>query len=75
MKGRRYPIEGLEERLEDIQIKSGLSQVEFARRACINRKTLRECMDGRSSPSVQSLAHICAAHNVSADYLLFGKNK
>lgn len=75
MSGRRYPIEGLAERLEDIQIKSGLSQAEFARRACISRKTLRECMDGRSSPSVQSLAHICASYNVSADYMLFGKNR
>ncbi len=70
---KRCIIEGFPERLEGLYIKSGLSQKEFARRAGINRKSLREYIDGCGSPSIQTLAHICAAYKVSADYLLFGK--
>ena len=70
---RRYIIQGFPERMEELYINTGLTQVEFARRAGFNRKAIREYMDGTGSPSMLTIMRICAAYNVSADYLLFGK--
>lgn len=73
MAGGRYIfIEGFWERLEDEIYKQNRTKNDIAKQCGFNRKTLyrNSCHDNICLPY---FARICSVLNVSADYLLFGK--
>ena len=69
----KYPLEGFTKRLREAWTTSGLTQGEIAWRIGTERKTFCKYINTRSMPDALRLAHLCAVFNVSADYLLFGK--
>lgn len=71
MNRKCYPIIGLSERLNIALGKSGLTIREVCKRTQYSERNFYELLNG-STPSVQTLAGLCKALNVSADYLLFG---
>lgn len=72
---KHYPPEGFVERLRDLWLMSGLTQVQIAQRIGYDRKIVHAWMYGDYTPSVTALAGLCRIFGVSADYLLFGKEK
>lgn len=69
----KYPLEGFTERLRESWVASGLTQGEVARRIGTERKAFCGYINARSMPDVLRLARLCVVFNISADYLLFGK--
>lgn len=69
----RYPLEGFTERLRESWAASGLTQGEIALQIGTERKAFCSYINARSMPDALRLARLCAVFNVSADYLLFGK--
>ena len=74
-KTKHYPPEGFTERLRDLWIMSGLTQGQIAQRIGYERKVVHAWIYGDHTPNVTALAKICYIFGVSADYLLFGKEK
>lgn len=74
-KNKRYPPEGFAERLKDLWLRSGLTQIEIGRRIGYERKTIAAWINGDYAPNILALSRLCSVFNVSADYLLFGKEK
>lgn len=74
-KKRRYQPEGFAERLKSVWLGSGLTQAEVARRIGYERKAVSAWMYGDYVPGILVLSRLCALFHVSADYLLFGKEK
>lgn len=72
-KHKRKPPEGFGERLRESVYKSGLSTVDLEKRYNINHSNLVSYMREDMSPTVPTLAVLCKALHVSADYLLFEK--
>lgn len=72
---KRYPPEGFCWRLYEVWLNSGLTQKEAAWRIGCERKTFMNWLYGDNAPSVLALARMCRLFGVSADYLLFGKEK
>lgn len=72
-KQRRKMLYGFSERLEEAFLASGMSKVEFARKIGRERKMTYEYLNGTTPPDTFTLAKICIALHVSADWLLFGK--
>ncbi|MEM1077429.1 MAG: helix-turn-helix transcriptional regulator [Pseudomonadota bacterium] len=62
-------------RLDKVIADSGLSPGRFARVAGISAQSLRHThrMAGRSMPALGTLSAICVAHDVSMNWLLFGR--
>ena len=73
--GRWTSVEGLNSRLYDLWLKSNLTKVELGRRMGVSPRIIQRWLYDNSTPSVQSLAKLCKIFNVSADYLIFGKEK
>lgn len=74
-KSKHYAPEGFRKRLCDLWLLSGLTQTEIARRIGYERKSIAAWINGDCVPNILALARICSVFNVSADYLLFGKEK
>lgn len=78
---RRYPTkkkrppEGFCERLRQAFYDSGLSLMDIERRYGIAHGNMIGFMDGDYVPTSATLATLCVALNVSADWLLFGKKE
>lgn len=66
-------LEGFSERLRAAIKENEMYYVNVARK--INKKTLASYLNGDTCPNAVNLARLCRVLNVSADYLLFGKNK
>ena len=69
---KRPPI-GFGERLREAFYKTGLSSTDLEKRYGVNHSNLYDYMTERMAPTVPTLAVLCRALKVSADYLLFGK--
>lgn len=74
-KKKVYFPEGFPGRLYNEWLRSGLTQMEVARRIGYERKSFRNWIYGDSVPSAQALAKLCRLFHVSADYLLLGKEE
>lgn len=73
MKAKVYPLEGFAERLRDLWLKSGKTQKEIARQMGVKRTTLASYLYADTMPNALCLVRLCEIFQVSADYLLFGK--
>ncbi len=49
---------------------SQITQSELAKKVGVSKQSISDFKNGRSFPSIQTLALICVALDVSADYLL-----
>lgn len=74
-KNKHYSPEGFTERLKELWLLSGLTQIEIAQRIGYDRKSIAAWINGDYVPNILALARLCSVFNVSADYLLFGKEK
>lgn len=72
---KRFQPEGFGERLRDLWLESGLTQTEVAKRIGWERKSVSNWIYGDHAPDILALVRLCELFNVSADYLLFGKEK
>jgi transcriptional regulator with XRE-family HTH domain len=60
-------------RLNDAYILSGFNAVELGKIIKKERKTIYSYLHGDTTPDALTLARLCAALDISADWLLFGK--
>jgi transcriptional regulator with XRE-family HTH domain len=65
-----HTIYGFSERLQEALGKSGLSQVEVAKRAKISRAALGNYLCGDCLPNALYLGRLCAVLGVSADWMI-----
>lgn len=72
MKGATPP-EGFTERLYKVFLDSGLTFAEATRRSRVSNSALHSYIYYGRCPNALALARMCKLFNVSADYLLFGK--
>ena len=66
---------GYLQRLNDAYLASGFGPTELARLIGMERKIIYCYMNGDTTPDVLTLARLCVALNISADWLLFGIEK
>lgn len=64
---------GYLQRLNDAYFSSGLSAINLGKAVGRDRRTIYEYINGSSVPDALTLARLCVALNISADWLLFGK--
>lgn len=74
-KSKHYPPEGFSERLRELWLTSGLTQEQVAQQIGYERKSVCAWIYGDYTPNVTALAGLCLIFSVSADYLLFGKER
>lgn len=72
-KHNKKPPEGFGQRLREALYASGLSTYDIEKRYGLNHSTVNAYMLETIAPTVPTLATLCVALNVSADWLLFGK--
>lgn len=70
---KRYAPPEFAERLGNEIYKSGKTLEVLAGESGVARRTLRDYSNGATMPNSLTLMRLCKALNVSADYLLFGK--
>lgn len=58
------------EKIKEIRKENGLTQTEFAKIIKTTQDSVSLWELGKSYPDIESVAKICKAFNVSADYLL-----
>ena len=68
-------LEGFSERLNETIINSGISMRDLAKRLVTDHSTVRSWMVMRAQPNIRSLAKLCLILDVSADYLIYGKER
>ena len=74
-KSKTYLINnGYLQRLNDAYNRSGLMPTELARMIGKERKVIYCYLYGDTTPDALTLARLCIALNISADWLLFGKD-
>lgn len=73
MARKKTPLRGFAWRLYHEWVRSGLTQKEAAGRIGYERKTFMHWIYGDNVPNALALAKLCGLFQVSADYLLFGK--
>lgn len=61
-------------RLKDFRILHGYTQNQFAEKLDISVNFLSEIENGHKGVSMDMLANLCETLNLSADYILFGKD-
>lgn len=72
-KTKNYPLAGFVDRLNDTLYATELSKAQLAKKIKVSRTTAFNYFDGISEPPASVLGKMCKILNVSADYLLFGK--
>lgn len=70
---KKRPPEGFGERLRETFYKSGYSLTQIEKKTGINHSNFLSYIKEEMAPTVINLAIICKFFNVSADWLLFGK--
>lgn len=65
---------GYLQRLNEAYILSGLNAVKLGEIIGKERKTIYGYLHGDSTPDALTLAKLCIALNIGADWLLFGKD-
>jgi len=73
MNVKQYQPEEFSTRLHEAYIKSGLEITEISKRTKIARSSVYGYMYYGVTPNITALAKLSTLLNVSADYLLFGK--
>ena len=73
MAHKRRPPEGFGKRLKESYLKSGYSLYDIERLIGVNHSNFLSYINGDMAPTIINFARICELLNVSADYLLFGK--
>lgn len=68
-------LEGFSERLNETILKSGISMRDLTKRLGTDHSTVRSWMVMRAQPNIRSLAKLCLILDVSADYLIYGKER
>lgn len=66
-------LRGFADRLNEAMEKKQKSQIILARACNVDRKTIASWQTMQSEPRAYELAVLCTKLNVSADWLLFGK--
>ena len=61
------------DRIKELRIKNGMTQSELGVVLGIGQKTVSMIEQGSSNPTLQQIERLTTFFNVSADYLLFGK--
>lgn len=61
-------------RMKEIRQKKGLSQNDIEKITGIKKGVISVYEQNKSKPGLEAIEKICKALNVSADYLIFGKN-
>lgn len=72
---REKVIIGLAGRLGMAMYKKDISQAELARRAGVSKVAVNYWLTEKSAMNIVALRDVCTILGVSADYLLFGKEK
>ena len=70
---RKRPPEGFGERLNETYLNSGYSLLDIERQIGVNHSNFLAYIHGDMAPTIINFARICKFFDVSADYLLFGK--
>lgn len=70
---KRHRIVGLAERLNTLYSGSGMTQEQIAQQIGTDRKTVCRWIRGEYAPDTAAIIRLCKLFDVSADYLLFGK--
>jgi transcriptional regulator with XRE-family HTH domain len=65
---------GYLQRLNDAYISSEFNAVQLGRILHRDRKAIYSYLHGDTTPDALTLARLCIALNISADWLLFGKD-
>lgn len=74
-KAKHYLINnGYLERLNKAYVSSGFGATEIGKLIGRNRKAIYGYLHGDTTPDALTLARLCVALNISADWLLFGKD-
>ena len=72
--GKRHLIDnGYLQRLNDAYFSSGFGPTKLASLIGMERKVIYRYLNGDTTPDALTLARLCVALNISADWLLFGK--
>ena len=58
------------ERLKELRIEKGLTQIELAKQLNLDKSTIAKYETYKIEPSITMLKQFCKFFNVSADYLL-----
>lgn len=62
------------ERLKSARLKNGKSQKELGDLLQLSQNTISQIENNKSSITIESLILICNEYNISADWILFGKD-
>ena len=68
-------ISGFDERLNKLFKDKGCTKAEFMKGIGVSKNAANNYLLGDALPSIPTLVKICGFFNVSADYLIFGKEK
>lgn len=68
-------IDGFADRLRYAFYKSGWSIEDMKERTGISRSNFNSYLSGDMLPAIKNLTKICLVLNVSADYLIFGRDQ
>lgn len=63
----------MNDRLRALMKKKGVGVGELSKSIDYNRRTITFWLNGTTSPSAAAIVALCKYFNVSADWLLFGK--
>lgn len=63
----------MKERLQTLRKKSGLSQEKLAETLHVTRQAVSKWETGQSSPDLDNIVAMCELYQVSADYILLGR--
>ena len=63
------------QRVRDVRSTNNMSLIDFAGKIGISMQAISQIENDKSSPSLKVVSAICEIYDVSADWLLFGKDK
>ena len=63
----------MKNRIKEIRIQNNLNKKSFAESIDVSPSAITHIEDGSKIPSTETIMKICQKYNISADYILFGK--
>ena len=63
----------MKERIRELRKKKGINQTQLGEEIGVSSKSISMIESGQNKPTVQQIEQLSKFFNVSADYLLFGK--
>lgn len=61
-------------RIRDFRVRNNLTQAQFAETLDVSTNFISEVETGKKNISLEILCRLCKKYNLSADYILFGKD-